>query len=139
MSNAAIGPFSTVLLVAKELKAVVRFRTVFCDIQTLEFFFLADTKAEHGLDDCHQYVTCAECPGEKDAYADELYAKLGKSAAVEQTTISIKETAGKSTPCTADTVDRRGTNGIIDLEHLVDELDGQDNQQTSEHTDNDGA
>ena len=114
------------------------------DVETLELLFLGNADAGGGPKQREDDEAGAEGPDEDRAHADDLGNELGQAAAVEQAGDAAEIGAGQQADHegaegAADAVHGDGADGIVDLEDLVDEFDGDDDEDAGTQADDDRA
>ena len=112
---------------------------MFIDIKS---FFLdtgTDTQAVQLLDAVEQDETAGGCPKVDAENAEALGAEESPSMTIESSVRSGEQTCHQCAEDTADTVYRRSTHGVVDVQLMIDKLDGIDQHQSTDESDDDGS
>lgn len=109
------------------------------DIQT--FILDAGRNAEpvEFLNTIEEEDTAGSCPEVDDEDTEALSAEEAPAVAVESTVGGGEQTGHEGTEDTANTVYRACTYGVIDVEHMVNELNGEDQDSTTDKADDDST
>ena len=118
---------------------IVTSLSVLIDIQT--FILDAGRNAEpvEFLDTIEEEDTAGSCPEVNNQDTEALSAKEAPAVTVERTVRGGEQTRHECAENTADAVYRACTHGIVDVEHVVNELNGEDQDCTTDKTDDDST
>ena len=108
---------------------------MFVDVETFFFYALADTQAVCLLDAVEQGESAGGSPEVYDQYAEALSTEESPAVTVERTVRSREQTSHQRSEDTADTVYGTGTHRIVDVQYMIDKLDGVDQYDTTHETD----
>ena len=121
-------------------------QAMLADVEALDFLSLADAQAHGLLDDNKGDTSGDDGPSEDGHNAEELDAEQVQAAAVEEAgQVGIASGAGAEeadehgAEATADAMDAGSTDGVVDVELLVDELAAEHNSEAADKADDDGA
>ena len=78
-------------------------------------------------------------PEVNDKDAEALGSEEAPTVTVERSVRSGKQTCHQCAEYTTDTMHRTGTHGIVDVQHVVDELNAEDEHRTANEADEDGS
>ena len=112
---------------------------MFIDIKS---FFLntgSDTQAVQLLDAVEQDETAGGCPKVDAENAEALCAEESPAMTIESSVRGGEQTCHQRTEDTADTMYRRSTHGVVDVQFVVDKLDRIDQHQSTDESDDDGS
>ena len=107
------------------------------NVETFLFDALVDAQTVQFLDAIEQSEATGGSPEVDDQDAKALSTEESPAVTIESTIRSRQQTRHQRTQNTANAVYRAGTHRIVDVQHVVDELDGIDQYDTTDETDDD--
>lgn len=105
------------------------------DIQTFFLDSLINTETSNLLDTPEEDDTCSSCPKVDADDTEALCAEETETATIEGTTIKGEETCHHGTEDTTYTMNRTCTNRVINMKLGIDELNRENQNDTSQETD----
>ena len=107
---------------------------MFVDVEAFLFNALIDAQTVQLLDAIEQNESAGSSPKVDNQNTETFSTEEAPAVAVERTVRSREQTSHQSTENTADTVYRAGTHRIVDMQHMVDKLNGKDQHETTDKT-----
>ena len=111
---------------------VVAGLTMFINVQTFVLDASIHTQAVHTLDAIEKGKSAGGSPKVDNQDAEAFSAEETPSAAVQHTVSGREQPCQQRAQDAADTMHRRGTHRVIDVQLMVDELDGKDQHRTAD-------
>ena len=118
---------------------VIAHFSVLIDIETFLLNTLVNAQAMNLLNTEEEDDTTGGSPEVYDENAETLSTKESPSVTIEGTVGHRQQTCHDGTQDTADTVYRRCTYGIVDVQFVIDKLNGIDEYDTTDESDDDGS
>ena len=112
---------------------------MFVNVETFLLDALVNTQTVQLLDAEEQGDTTGGSPEVDDEDTEALGSEKSPSTSIESTVAGREQTCHQSTENTTDTVYRAGTHRVVDMQLVVDELDGIDQYDTTDKTNDDGS
>ena len=112
---------------------------MFVDVQTFLFDAARYAQTVDLVETLEDDEAHAGCPGAHYDGTEQLCQEEAGAEAIEPSFAGAEEACQDGACETSDTVYRGGTYGVVDVQHLVDEVDGKDHQHTADGTDEGGS
>ena len=121
----------------KWILSVVAALAVLVDVKSLFLHALVNTESNGMLDRPEEYNTAGGCPSVYTKNAEGLCTKESEAVTIESTLTGGEQTGQQSTENTIDPVNGTGTDRVVDMKFLVDELNGKRQGDTAADADDD--
>ena len=121
----------------KWILSVVAALAVLVDVKSLFLHALVNTESDGVLDRPEEYDTAGGCPSVYTKNAEGLCTKESEAVTIESTLTGGEQTGQQSTENTSDPVNGTGTDRVVDMKLLVDELNGKRQGDTAADADDD--
>ena len=121
----------------KWILSVVAALAVLVDVKSLFLHALVNTESDGVLDRPEEYDTAGGCPSVYTKNAEGLCTKESEAVTIESTLTGGEQTGQQSTENTSDPVNGTGTDRVVDMKFLVDELNGKRQGDTAADADDD--
>lgn len=121
----------------KCILTVVAALTVLVDVKSLFLNALVNTESDSMLDGPEEYDTAGGCPSIYTEYTEGLCTEETEAVAVESALTGGEQAGQQSTENTVDPVHRAGTDRVVDMKLLVNELNSERQSDTAAATDDD--
>ena len=112
---------------------------MFIDVKTFFFDSLVYTQAVQLLDAIEQDETAGGSPKVDDQDTETLGAEESPAVTIESAVRCRQQTRHQCAENTADTMHTRSTDRVVDMQTVVDELDGIDQHQSTDKANDDGS
>ena len=109
------------------------------DIQSLFLDTRLDTKAVQFPDAEEQDDATGGCPEVDDEYAEALRTEEAPAMTIESTVAGGEQSRHQGSEYSAHAMHRRSTNGVVDMQDMVDKLDGKYQHHATHQSDDDSA
>lgn len=117
--------------------SVVAALAVLVDVKSLFLHALVNTESNGVLDRPEEYNTAGGCPSVYTKDAEGLCTEESEAMTIESSLTGGEQTGQQSTENTIDPVNGTGTDRVVDMKFLVDELNGKRQCDTAAATDDD--
>ena len=112
---------------------------MFVDVETFFLDARLNTQAVQFLDAVEEDESTGGCPEVDNEDAEALCTEETPTKAIECTVACREQTCQQGAENTADTMYRGCTYRVVDVQLVVDELDGEDEYGTADETDDDSS
>ena len=112
---------------------------MFIDVQPFVLNASRNTQAMDLLDGKEEYDTAGGCPQVDNQNPKQFGTEETPTVAIQSTIIDGEQTCHQCAKYAADTMHRACTNGVVDVQHMVDKFDGKYQHRTADETDNDST
>ena len=112
---------------------------MFIDVETFLFNAGIHSEAVQFLDAIEEDESTGGCPEVDDEDAEALGSEEAPSVTVEGTIARGEQTRQECAENAAHTMHRGGTHGVVDVQFVVDELDGENQHRSADESDDDGS
>ena len=112
---------------------------MFINVESFLFDALVNAQAVQLLDSVEQSHTTGGSPKVDDQDAEQLCSEESPSVTIESTIRGRQQTCHQGAEYAADTMYRAGTNGVVDMQLMVNKLDGINQYDTTDKTNDDGS
>ena len=105
------------------------------DVETFLLYTFINAKTVNIFDAIEQNESTSGCPEVDDQDTEALCSEESPAVTVESTIAGREQTCHQGSQNTTDTMHRACTHGIVDMQHVVDELNGKYQYQTADQAD----